>query len=358
MTDTPNKPGGMTYAEAGVDIAAGNALVKAIGPLAKATARPGSEPGLGGFGGLFDLKAAGYDDPILVAANDGVGTKLKLAFATGRHDTVGIDLVAMCVNDLVVQGAEPLFFLDYFATGKLEPGTAERVIAGISDGCRQAGAALIGGETAEMPGMYPDGEYDLAGFAVGAVARGQLLPRPGIAAGDVILGLASDGVHSNGFSLVRRLVERSGLGYDDPAPFQPGLSLGTALLTPTRIYVKSLLAALKAGGGIKALAHITGGGLTENLPRVLPEGLDAAIELDALTPPPVFGWLAKTGAISAEEMLLTFNCGIGMAVIVAPDEAEEISAVLRQGGERVLKIGEIVPGIGESGVFYSGELRV
>ena len=358
MTDTPNKPGGMTYAEAGVDIEAGNALVKAIGPLAKATARPGSAPGLGGFGGLFDLKAAGYDDPLLVAANDGVGTKLKLAFAMQQHDTVGIDLVAMCVNDLVVQGAEPLFFLDYFATGRLEPGTAQSVIAGISRGCQIAGAALIGGETAEMPGMYDDGEYDLAGFSVGAVARDGLLPRSDIKPGDRILGLQSDGVHSNGFSLVRKLAEISGLDYSDNAPFEPESSLGQVLLTPTRIYVKSILCALKASNGIKALAHITGGGLTENIPRVLPDGLNARIDLSALTPPPVFGWLAETGGIASEEMLLTFNCGIGMAVIADADEAGFIADTLSQEGESVIEIGEIVSGNGPAQVDYNGELRL
>ncbi len=358
MTDTPKKPGGMTYAEAGVDIEAGNALVKAIGPLAKATARPGSAPGLGGFGGLFDLKAAGYDDPLLVAANDGVGTKLKLAFATGIHDTVGIDLVAMCVNDLVVQGAEPLFFLDYFATGRLEPGTAQSVISGISEGCKLAGAALIGGETAEMPGMYEDGEYDLAGFSVGAVARDKLLPRSDVEPGDKILGLQSDGVHSNGFSLVRKLVEMSGLAFADTAPFQPGATLGEALLTPTRIYVKSLLSALQASSGIKALAHITGGGLTENIPRVLPEGLDAHINLDALSPPPVFNWLGETGSIASEEMLLTFNCGIGMAMITTAGEADTITDILGREGERVIEIGEVVPGEGSAKVRYSGELRL
>lgn len=358
MTDTPNKPGGMTYAGAGVDIEAGNALVKAIGPLAKATARPGAASGLGGFGGLFDLKAAGYGDALLVAANDGVGTKLKLAFATGRHDTVGIDLVAMCVNDLVVQGAEPLFFLDYFATGRLEPGTAQDVIAGISEGCIRAGAALIGGETAEMPGMYDDGEYDLAGFSVGAVERGKVLPRADIAAGDVILGLASDGVHSNGFSLVRKLVEASGLGYGDAAPFDAESTLGEALLTPTRIYVKPLLAALKATGGIKGLAHITGGGLTENIPRVLPDSVDALIDLDRLAPPPVFDWLAKTGRIAESEMLLTFNCGIGMAVVTAAEDAEQVADILTREGERVIRIGEIVPGEGAATVRYNGALEL
>src|SRR3954463_5005514 len=308
----------LTYADAGVSIAAGNALVKAIAPLARATARPGADAELGGFGGFFDLKAAGYSDPLLVAANDGVGTKLKLAIELDGHDTVGIDLVAMCVNDLIVQGAEPLFFLDYFATGKLEPGSAERVVAGIAEGCRMAGCALIGGETAEMPGMYAAGDYDLAGFAVGAAERGTLLPRPDIAAGDVLLGLPSSGLHSNGFSLVRRIVEQSGLGWQAPAPFAPGRALGEALLEPTRIYVRPLLAALRAGAAIKGLVHVTGGGFPDNIPRVLPAGLGVRLDLDAIPIPAVFGWLAEAGGVSESEMLRTFNCGIGMIVIAAP----------------------------------------
>ena len=358
MTETSKAGTGLTYKQAGVDIAAGNALVKAIAPMARATARPGSNAGLGGFGGLFDLKAAGYEDPLLVAANDGVGTKLKLAFASNRHDTVGIDLVAMCVNDLVVQGAEPLFFLDYFATGKLRAGQAEAVISGIAEGCKQAGAALIGGETAEMPGMYDDGEYDLAGFSVGAVNRNALLPRRDIAEGDVILGLASSGVHSNGFSLVRRLVEISGLAYSDPAPFAPEMTLGEALLTPTRIYVKPLLGALKETSGIKALAHITGGGITENIPRILPDHLDAQIDLSILSPAPVFGWLSKTGNIEEREMLLTFNCGIGMALIASPDEAGHITGSLEKAGESVLQIGKITQGSNRPTVHYTGTLEL
>jgi phosphoribosylformylglycinamidine cyclo-ligase len=315
--------------------------VEAIKPLAKATARAGSDAGLGGFGALFDLKAAGYRDPILVATTDGVGTKLKLAILTGRHDTIGIDLVAMCVNDLVVQGAEPLFFLDYFATGKLEVGTARRILTGIADACREVGCALIGGETAEMPGMYAAGDYDLAGFAVGAVERGAALDGSGVETGDIILGLASSGVHSNGFSLVRRIVEQSGLAYDAPAPFDPARSLGEALLSPTRLYVKSCRAAL-ATGGIRALAHITGGGLIENIPRVLPAGM--AAELDARTwpLPPVFAWLAETGRIAPMEMARTFNCGIGMVAVVETEAVERVRAALSGAGETVYRIGRIV----------------
>jgi phosphoribosylformylglycinamidine cyclo-ligase len=316
--------------------------VEAIKPLAKATARAGSDAGLGGFGALFDLKAAGYRDPILVATTDGVGTKLKLAILTGRHDTIGIDLVAMCVNDLVVQGAEPLFFLDYFATGKLEVGTARRILAGIAEACREVGCALIGGETAEMPGMYAAGDYDLAGFAVGAVERGAALDGRGVAAGDIVLGLASSGVHSNGFSLVRRIVEQSGLAYDAAAPFAPEHTLGEALLKPTRLYVKSCRAAL-ATGGIRALAHITGGGLLENIPRVLPPGLAAALDARLWQLPPVFRWLAETGAIAPMEMARTFNCGIGMAAVVEPAAAERVAATLTAAGERVARIGQIVP---------------
>ncbi len=356
MTDTKGAEKGLTYRQAGVDIAAGNAFVKAIAPMAAATARPGSNPGLGGFGGLFDLKAAGYNDPLLVAANDGVGTKVKLAFACNRHDTVGIDLVAMCVNDLVVQGAEPLFFLDYFATGKLEAGVAEAVVSGIATGCLQAGAALIGGETAEMPGMYGAGEYDLAGFSVGAVNRDALLPRQDICAGDVVLGLSSSGVHSNGFSLVRRLVELSKLDYTSPAPFAPDMTLGEALLTPTRIYVKSLLTALRQTGSIKALAHITGGGISENIPRILPQNVNARIDLGKISPPPVFGWLRDTGKIEESEMLLTFNCGIGMAIIASAGDAEEVMRVLRDNGEDVLIIGDLAAGDGSPQVEYKGKL--
>ncbi len=341
---------GITYADAGVDIDAGNALVDRIKPAAKRTNRPGVMSGLGGFGALFDLKAAGYEDPILVGATDGVGTKLRIAIDTGVVDGVGIDLVAMCVNDLICQGAEPLFFLDYFATGKLDTDTAARIIEGIAEGCAQSGCALIGGETAEMPGMYPDGDFDLAGFSVGAMERGADLP-DGVQAGDVLLGLASNGVHSNGYSLVRKLVEISGLGWDADSPFGGG-SLGEALLTPTRLYVKPALAAIRAGG-VHALAHITGGGLTENLPRVLPEGLGAQIDLDAWELPPVFGWMAETGGIAEAEMLKTFNCGIGMIVVCDADQADALSALLTDAGETVSRIGTVTD---TAGVAYSGKL--
>ncbi|MBI3674468.1 MAG: phosphoribosylformylglycinamidine cyclo-ligase [Rhizobiales bacterium] len=351
--------GGVTYAEAGVDISAGNALVDAIRPLARVTRRKGADSALGGFGGLFDLKACGYKDPVLVAANDGVGTKLRLAIETGRHHGVGIDLVAMSVNDLVVQGAEPLFFLDYFATGKLDVGAARQVIAGIADGCKQAGCALIGGETAEMPGMYHGADYDLAGFAVGAVERKNILPRPDVGAGDAILGLASSGPHSNGYSLVRRLVEMSGVGYSDPAPFAKGKNLGEALLTPTRIYVKPILKALKAGSGIKALAHITGGGFTENIPRVLPRTSVAEIDLDAVPFTKVFGWLQQVGSVAEHEMLRTFNCGIGMHVVVAAGSAKQVAAALTKSGERVVTLGAIRKRKGgEAQVAVCGRLRV
>ncbi len=337
---TPNTKGA-TYRDAGVDIEAGDALVDAIKPLARATSRAGVLGGLGGFGALFDLKAAGFNDPILVSTTDGVGTKLKIAIETGIHETVGIDLVAMCVNDLVVQGAEPLFFLDYFATGKLSLDQARAVIAGIAAGCTQAGCALVGGETAEMPGMYAEGDYDLAGFSVGAAERGRLLPLA-MTPGDAILGLASSGVHSNGYSLVRRVVEMSGLGWDAPAPFAPDLTLGAALMAPTRIYVKSLLA-LHRAGLLKAAAHITGGGLPGNLPRVLPDGLTAV--LDPSWPvPPVFGWLARTGGISAWEMLRVFNCGIGMALVVT--DADAAMELLRHADEMVYRIGVLDAGSG------------
>jgi phosphoribosylformylglycinamidine cyclo-ligase len=333
----------VSYKDSGVDIEAGDALVDAIKPLAAGTARAGSLGGLGGFGGLFDLKAAGYDDPILVSATDGVGTKLRLAIETGRHDTVGIDLVAMCVNDLVVQGAEPLFFLDYYATGALDTGIAATVVSGIAAGCREAGCALIGGETAEMPGMYGAGDYDLAGFAVGAVSRAALLPRQtdGVAAGDVVLGLASNGVHSNGFSLVRRIVEQRAAALDAPAPFDDTRSLAACLLAPTRIYVKSCLAAAR-GAPVKAFAHITGGGLPENLPRVLPDDCAAQIDATAWPIPSVFGWLCD-GTVMAGEMARTFNCGVGMVVVVAADGADEAARILRQHGETVYVIGSIVP---------------
>ena len=341
---------GLTYADAGVDIDAGNALVDRIKPAAKRTNRPGVMSGLGGFGALFDLKGAGYQDPILVGATDGVGTKLRIAIDTGVVDGVGIDLVAMCVNDLVCQGAEPLFFLDYFATGKLETDVAARIIEGIAEGCVRSGCALIGGETAEMPGMYPEGDFDLAGFAVGAMERGTALPE-GVVEGDVLLGLASDGVHSNGYSLVRKLVEVSGLGWDSDCPFGNG-TLGEALLTPTRLYVKQSLAAVRAGG-VHALAHITGGGLTENLPRVLPEGLGADIDLDTWELPPVFKWMAEVGGISQAEMLKTFNCGIGMILSVSADEADALVAVLEGEGETVTRLGTVTAG---EGMRYTGNL--
>jgi phosphoribosylformylglycinamidine cyclo-ligase len=350
MTGT-GKPSGLTYAGAGVDIDAGNALVERIKPAAAATKRPGVMSGLGGFGGLFDLKAAGFSDPVLVAATDGVGTKLRIAIDTGLVEGVGVDLVAMCVNDLVCQGAEPLFFLDYFATGTLDTDRAARIIEGIARGCAAAGCALIGGETAEMPGMYPPGDFDLAGFAIGAMERGHDLPR-GVAGGDVLIGLASDGVHSNGYSLVRRIVERSGLGWDDPCPWQEGATLGAALLIPTRLYVRAALAAL-AGGGVNGFAHITGGGLTENLPRVLPEGMGAEIDLGAWPLPPVFGWLAETGGLAGAELLKTFNAGIGMVVVAAPDRAGAVEAALQAAGETTHRLGHVTAG---SGVAYRGRL--
>ncbi len=349
MTDKAGK-NGLTYADAGVDIDAGNALVERIKPAAKRTARPGVMSGLGGFGALFDLKGAGYSDPILVAATDGVGTKLRIAIDTGNVDTIGIDLVAMCVNDLVCQGAEPLFFLDYFATGKLEVAQATRIIEGIAEGCAQSGCALIGGETAEMPGMYAKDDFDLAGFAVGAMERGADLPA-GVAEGDVLLGLASNGVHSNGYSFVRKVVELSGLGWDADCPFAEG-NLGQALLAPTRLYVKQALAAVRAGG-VHALAHITGGGLTENLPRVLPEGMGAAIDLSAWQLPPVFRWLAETANMAEPELLKTFNCGIGMIVVVAADQADALKALLEEQGETVSVIGSVTEG---AGVSYTGAL--
>ncbi len=347
MNDGKN---GITYADAGVDIDAGNALVERIKPAAKRTNRTGVMAGLGGFGALFDLKAAGYVDPILVAATDGVGTKLRIAIDTGNVDGVGIDLVAMCVNDLVCQGAEPLFFLDYFATGKLETETAARIIEGIAEGCAQSGCALIGGETAEMPGMYEAGDFDLAGFSVGAMERGSDLPA-GVAAGDVLIGLASNGVHSNGYSLVRKLVDVSGLSWDDKCPWDDA-TLGNALLTPTRLYVKQALAAIRAGG-VHALAHITGGGLTENLPRVLPDGLGASVDLNAWTLPPVFQWLSKTGDMDQAEILKTFNCGVGMILSVDPTEAAALTALLTAEGETVYQLGTVVAG---EGVSYSGSL--
>jgi phosphoribosylformylglycinamidine cyclo-ligase len=341
---------GLTYAAAGVDIDAGNALVEAIKPAARATERAGTMGGLGGFGALFDLRAAGFSDPVLVAATDGVGTKLRVAIDTGRLDTIGQDLVAMCVNDLVCQGAEPLFFLDYFATGKLDVPQAARVVTGIAAACAATGCALVGGETAEMPGLYHGADFDLAGFAVGAMERGAHLPQ-GVAAGDVLLGLASDGVHSNGFSLVRRVAAAAGLGWEDPCPWGDG-SLGAALLTPTRLYVRPALAAIRAGG-VRGLAHITGGGLVENPPRMLPEGLGCTIDLSAWNLPPVFAWLRAAGGIAAEEMLKSFNCGIGMVLAVAPDRAAPLADLLGAMGETVARLGAVAEG---QGVRFTGTL--
>lgn len=359
MTDSGKN--GLTYADAGVDIDAGNALIDRIKPAAKRTTRPGTMAGLGGFGALFDLKGAGFADPILVAATDGVGTKLRIAIDTGVVDGVGIDLVAMCVNDLVCQGAEPLFFLDYFATGKLDLDQATRIINGIAKGCEMSGCALIGGETAEMPGMYPAGDFDLAGFSVGAMERGADLPRD-VSEGDVLIGIASGGVHSNGYSLVRKIVERSGLVWGDASPFSDGkvawgdraplsdATLGEALLAPTTLYVKAAVAVME---DLHALAHITGGGLTENLPRILPEGLGATIELNAWTPLPVFKWLAEQGGLDEAEMLKTFNCGIGMVAVVAADKAQAVGSAIEAAGHDVAVIGQVKAG---EGVRYSGSL--
>ncbi len=344
------------YAAAGVDIDAGNRLVELIKPLVRGTARAGADAEIGGFGGLFDLKAAGFTDAILVAATDGVGTKVKIAVETSRHDTIGIDLVAMSVNDLLVQGAEPLFFLDYFACSKLDPAVGAKVVEGIAAGCREARCALIGGETAEMPGMYQLGDYDLAGFAVGAVGRKDVLPRRDIAPGDVVIGLASSGVHANGFSLVRRIVAASGLSWDAPAPFAPARNLGEALLTPTRLYVQSCLAAIRGTKAVKALAHITGGGFVDNIPRVLPTGLAVALELDRVPVLPVFKWLAASGDVSEREMLRTFNCGIGMVAILEPKAADAASEQLRANGETVVRLGEVATGSGDPGVDFSGRL--
>jgi phosphoribosylformylglycinamidine cyclo-ligase len=353
MIDRKN---GLTYADSGVDIDAGNRLVDLIKPLVRATARPGADAEIGGFGGLFDLKAAGFVDPVLVAATDGVGTKVKIAIETGLHGGIGIDLVAMSVNDLVVQGAEPLFFLDYFASGKLHPEAAAAVIAGVAEACRESGCALIGGETAEMPGLYRDGDYDLAGFAVGAAERGALLPRSDIQAGDAVIGLASSGVHSNGFSLVRKIVAGSGLRFDAPAPFSPVMTLGAALLTPTRLYVRSCLRAIRETGAVKGLAHITGGGFTDNIPRVLPPHLGVGIDLARLAVLPVFKWLAGQGGIAELELLRTFNCGTGMIAIVPPGEVERVSGVLAEAGESVALLGEVIPAPGEHRVVYNGHL--
>ncbi|MGA8650538.1 MAG: phosphoribosylformylglycinamidine cyclo-ligase [Xanthobacteraceae bacterium] len=344
------------YAAAGVDIDAGNRMVDLIKPLVRRTARPGADAEIGGFGGLFDLKAAGFSDPLLVAATDGVGTKVKIAVETARHTTIGIDLVAMSVNDLVVQGAEPLFFLDYFACGKLDPEVGAAVVSGVAAACRESGCALIGGETAEMPGIYQHGDYDLAGFAVGAVSRESLLPRKDIAPGDIVIGLASSGVHANGFSLVRRIVAASGLPWDAPAPFEPARSLGEALLAPTRLYVRSCLAAARKTQAVKALAHITGGGFIENIPRVLPKEASVSIDLDRVPVSPVFKWLAASGGISEQEMLRTFNCGVGMVAVL---DARMAAAAIEQftaHGETVVQLGEVVAGSGPAAVNFHGRL--
>ena len=358
MSDPQNLPSnGLSYKQAGVDIDAGNALVEAIKPAVRSTRRPGADGEIGGFGGLFDLKAAGFVDPVLVAANDGVGTKLKIAIDTGKHDTIGQDLVAMCVNDLIVQGAEPLFFLDYLATGKLDVDQGKAIVEGIAHGCRLAGCALIGGETAEMPGMYHGNDYDLAGFAVGAAERDGLLPRKDIGAGDVLVAMASSGVHSNGYSLVRKIVELSGLTWDAPAPFVADKTLAEALLEPTRIYVKPLLSALRDGIDIKALAHITGGGFIDNIPRVLPDALAADIDLGAITPPPIFGWLSQVGGMSESEMLRTFNCGVGMLVAVAAEDADRLLESLTASGEIAAVVGQLTARSDEP-VTFRGKLAL
>jgi phosphoribosylformylglycinamidine cyclo-ligase len=358
MSDAQNlTSNGLSYKQAGVDIDVGNALVEAIRPAVRSTRRPGADAEIGGFGGLFDLKAAGFKDPVLVAANDGVGTKLKIAIETETHSTIGIDLVAMCVNDIIVQGAEPLFFLDYFASGQLDLATGTAIVEGIAEGCRVAGCALIGGETAEMPGLYEGRDYDLAGFAVGAAERGTLLPRDDLMAGDTLVGIASSGLHSNGFSLVRRITEISGLDWYLPAPFDESIPLGEALLVPTRIYVKPLLAALRSGLGIKAMAHITGGGFIDNLPRMLPNSLTAHVNLDAVTVPKIFGWLARVGGIEEREMLRTFNCGIGMMVAVAAPDAEKLVNLLESEGEKAAIVGELRARAGNA-VTFAGKLRL
>jgi len=357
MTDKTGR-NSLTYKDAGVDIDAGEALVARIAPAARATRRPGADADLGGFGGLFDLKAAGFKDPILVASTDGVGTKLKIAIETGIFKGIGQDLVAMCVNDLVVQGAEPLFFLDYYASGKLDVDAAALVIEGIARACRACGCALIGGETAEMPGLYATGDFDLAGFTVGAVERGHVLPKTNeMRAGDVIIGVASSGVHSNGFSLVRRVVADAGARYDAPAPFDKSRSLADVLLAPTLLYVKGGLAAIHAGG-VKGLAHITGGGISENLPRALPEGLDAEIDLTCWTPPAVFGWLARQAGIAEPEMLRTFNCGLGLIAVVAPESAGHVIDAFQESGEKAVRIGHLVHGDGDAKVTYKGALKL
>jgi len=345
----------LSYKDAGVDIEAGNNLVDAIKPLAASTNRPGVASGLGGFGALFDLKAAGYSDPILVTGTDGVGTKLMLAIAMDKHDTIGIDLVAMCANDLIVQGAEPLLFLDYFATGKLDVDAGRAIVSGIAEGCRRSGCALIGGETAEMPGMYSDGDYDLAGFCVGAVERDDILTGKDVSEGDVVLGLASDGIHSNGYSLLRKIVERSALDYDDSAPFDPDRTLGQVFLEPTRVYIESCLATIKSGG-VHALAHITGGGLTENIPRVLPENLAVELDTAAWSIRPEFKWLATTGNVSPDEMVRTFNCGIGMVVVVDAARCDQATQILKDHGETVFEIGHVVKRQADTNPVYIANL--
>jgi phosphoribosylformylglycinamidine cyclo-ligase len=352
----------VTYKDAGVDIDAGEALVARIAPFARATRRPGADADLGGFGGLFDLKAAGFKDPVLVAGTDGVGTKLKIAIETRLFDGLGQDLVAMCVNDIVVQGAEPLFFLDYYASARLEVDIAARVIEGIARACRESGCALIGGETAEMPGLYAKGDFDLAGFAVGAVERGLVLPRcDEMRAGDVLIGVASSGIHSNGYSLVRKLVEQSGLSWSDPAPFAPHAKLGEALMTPTRLYVKSALEAMRVDG-VKGFAHITGGGITQNLPRILPRDLDAEVELTAWGVPPVFAWLARQAAVEPSEMLRTFNCGIGLVVVVEEKNSGHVIEAFQQSGDKAIRLGHLIPGSSandaEPKVVYRGTLQL
>jgi len=344
------------YAAAGVSIDAGNRMVEMIKPLVRATARAGAGAEIGGFGGLFDLNAAGFTDPILVAATDGVGTKVKIAVETSRHDTIGIDLVAMSVNDLVVQGAEPLFFLDYFACGKLDPAIGAAVVKGVAAACREAGCALIGGETAEMPGVYQGNDYDLAGFAVGAVGRSEVLPRGDIASGDIVVGLVSSGVHSNGFSLVRRVAADAGLSWDDAAPFEPSRRLGEALLTPTRLYVRPCLAAMRTTKAVKALAHITGGGFVENIPRVLPRRLAVTLQLDRVPVLPVFKWLAAAGAINEKEMLRTFNCGIGMVAVLDRNGADAACECFAKNDETVIRLGEVVAAPGDNAVGFRGHL--
>jgi phosphoribosylformylglycinamidine cyclo-ligase len=356
---TPDKPGrnALTYKDSGVDIDAGEELVSRIGPAAKSTRRPGADADLGGFGGLFDLKAAGFKDPIIVASTDGVGTKLKIAIETRLFDGIGQDLVAMCVNDIVVQGAEPLFFLDYYASGKLDVDAAATVIEGIARACKESGCALIGGETAEMPGLYAKGDFDLAGFSVGAVERGHILPKlADMREGDVVIGVASSGVHSNGYSLVRRVVEQSGLPYDAPSPFSKDETLGKALIKPTTLYVKSALAAIRSGH-VKGLAHITGGGITENLPRCLPEGLNAEINLDCWTPPPVFSWLAKSAGIEPLEMLRTFNCGIGLIAVTDVKTSGHVIDAFQESGNKAMRIGHLVRGEGEARCVYRGTTK-